>query len=148
MPRTHISGTRHRLPITGYQSQQGVAAVYLMLLILLIVTSSAIAISSVLSRQLRLTERNIDSERAFYAANSGVEEALFLLVQQNEAGGSGVIEVTDGQVPYGDQSASYDARARLIVTEDLQQSLPCIVSSGEYGGEFRRLRIQPGDEEC
>jgi Tfp pilus assembly protein PilX len=140
--------TNYKLQITNPNTQTGVIAVYIILLVLLIVTSSAIAVGSILSRQIRSTERNIESERAFYAANSGVEEALFLLVQQNEQGGPGEVEIEDGQVIYDDAQARYTVRARLVVSESLTQSVPCIVSTGSYQGEVRRLRLQPPDVEC
>lgn len=127
------------------QSQQGAVAVYITLLMLIMITSSAIVLSSVFSEQLRASREIISSERAFYAANSGVEEGLYQLVYSY---GNENIEF-EGEVPYNsEQAATYDVQADLILSEDGTTLRPCIASTGEHSREERRISLNPGGGSC
>lgn len=125
------------------KNQRGSIAVYIALLIIFLLTSAAIVLSGTLGVQLRLITNVVSSERAFYAANSGVEEALFGLARQNAQGESGLIEITDGEIEYeNSDAATYGARADSALQAD-GRTLPCIVSSGEHKNEQRRIRLGP-----
>lgn len=126
---------------------RGSIAVYLALVMTLIITSSAVILSGILSQQLRASQNFVASERSFYAANSGVEEALYLLVQQSQQGGGDqVITIDDGEVRYDDQTATYQVKARLVTSQDLIRVVPCVISLGRYAQEERRLKLQPGGD--
>jgi len=125
---------------------RGSIAVYIALMMTLVISSSAVILGGILSQQLQASKNFVASERAFYAANSGTEEALYLLVQQNRQGGSGPIEVDSGQVTYEDADASYEVSARLVVSDDLTRTLPCITSTGQFRQEERRLTLAPGGD--
>ena len=128
-----------------FQSQQGAVAVYITLLMLIMITSSALVLSSVFSEQLRASREIISSERAFYAANSGVEEGLYQLVY---AYGNEDIEF-EGEVEYGTEpAASYDVQADLILSDDGSVLRPCIASTGSHSREERRISLKPGGGSC
>src|SRR3989344_3016268 len=78
---------RVREPVSSikYQvSSTGDISVYMALVILLVLTSSAIVLSGILSKQIRLSQDIASSERAFYAANTGLEQALHTLANTDE----------------------------------------------------------------
>ena len=128
---------------SGAVLERGAVAVYVALLVVIILSSAAIVLSGTLAVQLRLVTDIISSERAFYAANSGVEEALFQLIKQNRQGESGPVEITEGEVIYSNADiATYETSADTALQSD-GRALPCIVSTGEHSGEQRRIRPCP-----
>lgn len=128
-----------------YHREQGAIAIYIVLLVLLMVTSAAVILSGVLSRQLRTSLDVVATERAFYAANSGIEEGFARLLQGSDGDDTLVIS---GQVEYEDGEASFDGRARLTgEATDLQRSA-CIESQGNFRGRERRIAIAPPAATC
>lgn len=124
------------------KSQSGSVAVYIVLMISFLILSSALVLSGVLSVQLRLTRDVVSTEQAFYAANSGVEQALYTLVQNNLAGQTGDISINDGEVMYDDGSkATYGVNAKSVTVG--YNTVACISSLGEYAGSQRRLNLGP-----
>lgn len=129
--------------LKGSRSQRGDVTVYMSLLLLTIMTSSAVVFSLILAKQIRLTENAVDSERAFYAAVAGLEEGLYRIYDL-EAGGD--IELM-GSIVYPPQAGSseeavYTVRGRSIPTEGKF----CMRSEGGYRRNERRLQLGP--EEC
>ncbi|MDP3997559.1 MAG: hypothetical protein Q8P73_03605 [bacterium] len=61
---------------------QGDISVYIALMMLLIIASSVIILNGILSRQIKLTQDIVASERAYYAANSGLEEIFYRAAKQ------------------------------------------------------------------
>lgn len=126
-------------------SQKGAVAIYIALLAATIITSAAIVLSGVLSIQLRLIRDIISSERAFYAADSGIEEAQYqLFVLQGEGSTDGEITIDNGEVPYQDEeSATYTAKGKLV--SDPDSTFNCIASEGLHADDQRRITIRPSE---
>lgn len=61
----------------GHQGRRGIA-LYLTIIIIAIVLFVSLAITSLAYRQLRSSGIGLESQQAFYAANAGVECALYL----------------------------------------------------------------------
>lgn len=131
--------------MSSHNYQQGSVAIYIALLTVTIITSAALSLSGILARQIRNTEGIIESEQAYYAATSGVEQALYLLVQRNATGGSDAfspLEINDGEVSYEqNRTATYKVKAQLIFNANTNTSLPCIDSEGSFNGDQRRVRL-------
>ena len=120
--------------------QQGAVAIYIALLAAAVITSAAIALSGVLSLQLRLVRDIISSERAFYAADSGVEEAQYELFQRQLAGDrEGEITIEEGEVSYDNESATYSVNGKLV--SDPFSVFNCIASEGFHSTDRRRITI-------
>jgi Tfp pilus assembly protein PilX len=126
------------------ERQRGAVAIYTTFLMVFMITSSALLLSSVLSRQIRLSADIVASERAFYAANSGVEEALFHLVtltSMEDAAGT----IPNGEISYREVSATYNTTYNLIHPlddagqEDTSRVMPCIASNGRYQAQERSI---------
>ena len=138
-------GRAIRTDKNGFQSsQRGATAIYIALLVALLMLSAALVLTSVLTRQVRLTQNVVSSERAFYAANSGVEEALYQLVQQTLAGEQGNVSIADGEIEYEDATATYSVEARTNIEGPSAQA--CISSLGEYQGDQRRISLGPAEQ--
>lgn len=124
--------------------ERGAISIFIVLLILLTVTSAALILSSLLSRQLRTSLDVVATERAFYAANSGMEEGFARL---SNSGEDEVIEL-EGVIRYEDGEAAYAGQAQLTSdTSGLQRSA-CITSQGEFRGRERRISIAPAGADC
>ncbi|MEX1112186.1 MAG: hypothetical protein WEC84_01875 [Candidatus Andersenbacteria bacterium] len=131
--------------------QYGSVPIYVALLTVAIVTSSSLALSALLARQIQNTENIIESERAYYAATSGAEEALWVLVQNLIEGvPNGPLEPIEGVVPYdNDIEATYTVGdAQLRPSDDGLRALPCVDSEGEYSGNQRRLVLDQVSVDC
>lgn len=126
----------HRFISHSGRSQSGDVGIYIALVMLVIIISAALITNTVLTRQVRLSREIANSERAFAAANSGYEQALFLL---NATPGEEIIG--EGEVPYPEEPAPYTFRARFFEIEGVR--VPCVLSSGVYRGETRRLFTGP-----
>lgn len=132
-----------------HAGHHGSVALYIALVILTMFVSTALIIGGIATKQIQASRSTVKSERAFYAANSGVEEALWQLAElNNTSGGLGPVEIVDGEVPYDDGRASYDVRAILVVDETGVTARPCVESAGEFGEEKRRVALRVGTTEC
>lgn len=124
-------------------TNRGSAPIFISLFFALLLTSSAIALSGTLTRQLRASQDIEATERAFSAANAGAEAVLTQLRQE---GGEDIIEVT-GTIPYEDGSAAdYVARGRLVLTPDQVRAVPCVNSRGVYRDSERRIELGRSQE--
>jgi hypothetical protein len=118
-------------------ANHGDISLFIMLIVLSIFLAAGVLLSTILSQQLK-SARDVEAvERALYAADAGLEEALFRQLRQGE------INVSLSNVPINYDAgldASYDVTATRVtgVREEL-----CIHTSGAAGGEVRRLKTGP-----
>lgn len=138
---------------TPANSQAGDVTVYIALIMLGVMLSGALLLSTILMTQLRSTEDIVESERAFYAANTGVERAFYEL---SLFATPDLISLND-TVPYDTDGpqAAYDARARYTA----DGLTPCInvvgaspVKPGQsYPGnapQAQERRLSAGPSDC
>lgn len=131
-------------------TQRGDIAIYMALIIVTILVSSALLLSFVLVRQIRETSDALASERAFFAANSGIEQALSELDDfANPFTGelAGVIEYDNGQ------QAAYEARGLLQGSAQAggPAATRCVRARGVYpenGGQREERRLNYGPDTC
>lgn len=126
--------------------QRGDVAVYMALMISFILLSSALVFSLILARQIRATEDVVESERSFYAANSGLEHLQYVLTKGwNNAYSATIITRPDpgpGIIEYsGGEQAEYTARGKY----DAENESSCAQADGTFRNEKRRLQIGLGD---
>lgn len=112
--------------ISTNKHERGDVTVYLALTMLSIMLAGALLMSVILIAQLRSTEDAVDSERAFYAANTGMEHGFYELSLFAQPG---PIQIND-VIEYGgnDPFAAYDVQAGYasdFIT-------PCIAVVGGY----------------
>lgn len=131
-------------------SENGSVPIFVAVMTVTIITSAAVILSGIVATQLRTTEDIISSERAYYAATSGLEEALYTMIANNETGepeGEQVLQsvnIEDGEVPYTNgETATYTVEGQLIFAEgpNGDSAVPCVSSEGEYTGSKRRIRL-------
>jgi len=120
-------------------SQTGAVSVIIALILVSLITASVVVLGGALSRQIRASQDIVSAERAFYAAYSGYEHALYVrCVNQQDVSSDNPI--TD-DISYDDESASYSAYVSLIGDNDI---------SAISTGIFRNLKRGFGnnDENC
>ncbi len=83
-------------------NERGDISIYITLLVGLMILGSAVLVSLILARQLTLTQDLVASERAYYAANAGVEEGFYRLAIALRTSPGGDIDplYAPGQVEY------------------------------------------------
>jgi len=124
---------------TPQTSERGAIAIFMALVIVFILMSSAILFNSILARQIRLSGEISSSERAFYAANTGFEKALFDIATLPDLDFEG-----EGEVEYDNgETAEYKYKAQAVERNDLR--IPCVLSTGTHRNESRRLFSGPDD---
>ncbi len=118
---------------------RGSAAIYIILMMFLMMTSSAIILSGVLSKHSRASQDYLSSERAFSAANTGMERTLYDVARSapNDKKTN-----TDGLI-YGTENATYSSKGLLT-----SSGSPCVVSVGTYRDVVRRVAIGEGSNGC
>lgn len=131
--------------LSNRSAERGDIAIYTSLLMLSIILSSALVMSLVLVRQLRQTRDAIDSERSFYAANSGLEHGLYLLAKDPTRAFSSKFLPVEGSVSYGAASASGTYRGIGAYKEERDDTL-CVRVTGFFRGE--RRTVQLGADDC
>jgi hypothetical protein len=128
-------------------SQRGAVSVYMALLLLFVLTSAALILNAVLAKQIKTANTIVSSEKAFYAATSGLEEGLYkdklLSKEAVPVPALQEAEKVEGSVSY-DKEATYTASAKLF--RDVLRTIPCAVSVGHFGQEYRRVII--ASDEC
>lgn len=130
-------------PCYSKKSSAGDIAIYITLVLSVVMLTSAIFMSLILVRQLQLS-RNVEwSERALYAANSGLEEILYHLSQRGEATYS--IAADSRTINYGSENATYSTVDQGALLDPTLGG-PCIPRvEGTYHAESRRLSMMsPG----
>ncbi|HSX24567.1 MAG TPA: hypothetical protein VLG69_01230 [Candidatus Andersenbacteria bacterium] len=117
-------------------NQNGSAVIYIVLLMFLMMTSAAIILSGVLDRHIRSANDYLSSERAFAAANSGIEQMLYSLAK---SGGS---TTADDSLDYNGEKAQYKGTGNLV------NGTPCMSASGTYRDIVRRIALGEGVPGC
>lgn len=128
------------------QSTRGDIGIYIALTTAMVMLGSAVLLSLLLARQISLTQDLVASERAFFAANAGEEEAFYRLARERQRPPTdplnfSVPDINADFVYPGAQKASYTA-TQLRFLNNVAQG--CIL--GIYpapNGEVRRLVIGP-----
>lgn len=126
--------------MTNHNHQRGAAAIYLVLLLTFMFTSSALIISFSLSRQLRATSEIANSARAFYAATSGIEQGLMQLVTNPQTDTTVTISDT---ITYDDgEDATFVGEGRFVPSlDDPNILVPCVFAQGDFRGQQRRAEL-------
>lgn len=117
--------------------ENGAVAVYMALIIAILVISSALIFNTILTRELRSARSVAASERAFAAANSGYEQALFELAKSESQTTEG-----DGEIEYeNSEKATYHFKGQVFTHDNTR--FPCVLASGTLRDETRRLFSGP-----
>jgi Tfp pilus assembly protein PilX len=123
---------------------QGSVVIYIVLLIFVLMTSSAIVLANILSKHIRASENYLSSEQSFAAANSAVENMLY---QISKGGVVGEVSA-EGDITYVDGTVvMYKGDGCGVVNED-GQLVPRISASGVYKGLVRRIEFGGGSGGC
>lgn len=118
-------------------NQRGAVALYMALIVALLIVSSALIFNTILTRQIRLGRSIANSERAFAAANSGYEQALYQLSTTADLTTEG-----EGEIIYeNDDKATYTFKGQVFVHDNVR--FPCVLASGTFRDETRRLFSGP-----
>lgn len=120
---------------TNQQKNRGDVALYVALVVMTIMLAGAVVMSGLLARQIKLGRSVVTTERAFYGAYSGLEQALYEFVANNKTEAiSGTINYTNSDSSPGDE-VTYCSSA-LKEADQL-----CAYSSGELGSDQRRVTL-------
>jgi len=107
---------------------------YFSLLVLTITSLVVLGISSITILQIRMSRGMKNSAVAFYASDSGVEQALFNIK-------SGIYTSISGTISFNSKSSTYN----VIVEQGISCGMGisyCIKSTGSYGGPTRIIEFE------
>ena len=121
-------------------TQKGSVVVYIVLMMFLMMTSAAVILSGVLNRHIRSAQDYLSSERAFAAANTGIEQMLYNVAK---SGGS---VTSDGTIDYGSEQATYKGSGKGVISGG--STVPCMSASGTYRDLVRRIALGEGVPGC
>jgi Tfp pilus assembly protein PilX len=107
---------------------------YFSLLVLTITSLVVLGLSSITILQIRMSRGMKNSAVAFYASDSGVEEALFQIKSDTYSSISGAI-------PFNSESSAYDVIVERGAFCGTGISY-CIKSTGSYGGPTRIIEFE------
>ena len=116
-------------------TQRGDVTIIVAFILVIMITSAAVVLQSVLSQQLRLSQDVVTTEQALYAANTGFEHALYIRVRSQEDSN------VRGEIEYPTGVATYTAQSFLSDNGDV-----CTISQGTLRGLVRKLAV--GDSTC
>jgi Tfp pilus assembly protein PilX len=108
---------------------------YFSLLVLTITSLVVLGLSSITILQIRMSRGMKNSAVAFYASDSGVEEALFQIKSYN------IYSPISGAIPFNSESSTYN----VIVEQGISCGIGisyCIKSTGSYGGPTRIIEFE------
>jgi hypothetical protein len=119
---------------------RGDVAIYTSLLVMTIMLAGAVVMGGLLARQIRLGRSVITTERAFYGAYSGLEQALYEVVVNNKSDPiTGTVDYTNPDGTAADP-VEYKSSASKLTNGQL-----CAFSSGQLGSDQRRVTLRgPG----
>lgn len=132
---------------------RGDVAIYISVMLLTIMLSGVLVMSLILSRQIRATRNVLTTERAAYAAHSGLEDCLsFVQLWTTEEGevkecdsGTDRDYDKDGQIDSTLNHIYYSGKYATYVGSGKPE--PCIWDVlGNYDGLERRMGL--GEEDC
>ncbi len=138
--------------LSSRERQQGDISIYIAITVVAIMASALLLFSGLLIGQLSTTHDVIDSERAFYAANAGLERGLYELS----------LFATPAPIPIVDRIEYGEANAAAVFVGSGAYAAdgvtPCIQVTGAYPvregqvypstapqAQERRLRVGPAD---
>lgn len=118
------------------KAHRGDIAIYIALLVMTIMLSGAVVLSGLLARQFRLGRSIIADQRAFYAANSGLEHALFRLNKETPPPAISRDNPLTAEISYSaSDPAVYTSYGQVLSTGSI-----CVYSSSTYQNNLGRLR--------
>lgn len=126
-------------------TRQGSVAIYIVLLMLLMMTSTAVVLSGVLIRHIRSANNYLKTEQAFSAANDGIEQLLYKIYKEVDPGERVTIS---GEVLYNDGAKATFTGCGSGETGDNGKIFARMASTGKVGDVVRRIQIGGGDTEC
>lgn len=118
-------------------AQKGSVVVYIVLMMFLMMTSAAVILSGVLNKHIRSAQDYLSSERAFAAANSGIEQMLYSVARSGNA-----TATSDGFIDYDGEHASYKGSSKSV------GAITCMSASGTYRDLVRRIALGEGVPGC
>lgn len=132
--------------LTNQGKQRGDIAIYTALIVVTIMLSGALAMSTILSRQIPATAELLNTERAFYAVQSGREAAFFVVAKQHVFTDFGYSFPVNEVLKYsaGDE-ATYASVGDLTA---LRGPRLCGTIEGVYGQLKRRLEFSTPAVNC
>ncbi len=129
-------------------NQKGAISIYLALLLIFVMTTGALVLNQTLVKQIKIANTITSSEKAYYAATSGLEEGLFKAkLLAHEAGEvnqqQNIAADIAGDVSNNGQEPTYKARAGLYRSEIAGKRVDelCAVSVGMYRQASRRVIV-------
>lgn len=129
-----------------FKSQRGVSLL-LVSLIMSVILSISFGVSSILTKQIKTTQEIGYSVMVFYAADSGVEKALYDLYklpipyQPNQLGNCGEADF-EVQLKCGASVLAEDCPANLVPSSSCDALNVCIKSLGTYQKTRRAIEIK------
>ena len=117
---------------------RGDIAVFIMLIMVGLLVSSAVLFNTVLGQQLAAARDVEIIERAFYAADTALEQVLY----QEVKGGEHDVTIDDGSLEYDDTADATYRGTGSRVTVSGEEKI-CAVVAGTVRGETRRLARGP-----
>lgn len=129
-----------------HNTQKGSVVIYIVLMMFLMMTSAAVILSGVLNRHIRSAQDYLSAERAFAAANSGMEQVLYTVAKtgnNNPPAITGTINYTSST-----DQATYSGSGQGVIDITGTKILPCIGVSGTYKDLVRRVTLGEGVQGC
>ncbi len=112
------------------------SAMYFSVVIMAIVLSIVLGMSTIILKQIKMTQGSENSVMAFYMADAGVERALYYLYQEVADG-----TVADHSISYEDGEFKYDVDILPSADGNCNRSFYCIVSTGTFKDTRRSLEV-------
>ncbi len=105
-------------------------ALYLIVIMMSVLLAAVLGLSNIIIGGVNLAIIVRDSGNAFYAADSGVEKALYLIANNPD-----YCENFSGQIGDSEYNGSYDVR----ITCETEKTT--IISTGSYGDARKRIEV-------
>lgn len=127
---------------------RGDISLYLTIIISLTMLGSALLLGLILARQISLTRDIFASERAFYAATTGQEEAYYRMALESKKPGAPVFPAdlgplnVSGDVVYNFTGVTEVATYSGTIARKNGGQI-CGAMEGQFKGETRRIQIGP-----
>lgn len=120
------------------KSNQGSVVIYIVLLIFLLMTSSAIVLTTILSKHIRAAENYVISEQVFSAANSSIESMMYEVMKNSAKGkitSSGTVEYdNDIKVSYKGSGCGKTSAGGITAHLSASGSYKDLVRKIDFGG--------------
>ncbi|MDD4062381.1 MAG: hypothetical protein PHV25_01180 [Candidatus Pacebacteria bacterium] len=112
------------------------SAMYFSVVIMAIVLSIVLGMSTIILKQIKMTQGSENSVMAFYMADAGVERALFYLYHE-----LGSETVVDHNISYNNNEFKYDVDILPSGNTRCNRAFYCIVSTGTFRDTRRALEV-------